>query len=140
MKRVISICPLIFVRPSISASVRLSFIIKLVTTSSPKPLNGFISNFYGMFPLNRLSSYERHIQVPLGCTTIHAIFLITVRRIRMFFSLKPFLFHGESSLEISAGWFAVSEELGNKQTDSLTDWRFYRVILKTSNITFKATK
>ena len=36
--------------------------------------------------------------------------------------------------------FAVSEELGNKQTNkhtnSLTDWRFYRVILVTLNLDY----
>ena len=47
---------------------------------------------------------ERQNQVPLWCTTIHAIFLLTVRRIRMFFSLKPSLSQGESSLKISARW------------------------------------
>ena len=50
VKWVISICPLIFVRPSISASVRLSFIIKIITTSPSKLLNGLSSNFQGMFP------------------------------------------------------------------------------------------
>ena len=34
----------------------------------------------------------------------HAIFLLTVRRIRMFFSLKLSLSQGESSLKISARW------------------------------------
>ena len=47
---------------------------------------------------------ERQNQVPLGCTIIHAIFLLTVRRIRIFFSLKPSLFQGKSSLKISACW------------------------------------
>ena len=51
-----------------------------------------------------LDANECQNQVPLGCTTIHAIFLLTVRRIRMFFSLKPFLSQGESSLKISARW------------------------------------
>ena len=36
--------------------------------------------------------------------SIHAIFLLTVRRIRMFFSLKHFASQGESSLKISARW------------------------------------
>ena len=44
---------------------------------------------------------ERQNQLPLGCITIHAIFLLTVRRIRMFFR-KPSLSQGESSLKISA--------------------------------------
>ena len=44
-KLVISKSPLIFVRPSVRATVRLSFVIKLVTTSPPKPLNGLSSNF-----------------------------------------------------------------------------------------------
>ena len=40
---------------------------------------------------------ERQNQVPLGCITIHDIFLLTVRRIQIFFSLKPSLSQGESS-------------------------------------------
>ena len=62
------------------------------------------------------------------------IFLLTVRRIRMFFSLKPSQSQGESSLKISARWgspFRKSQGT-NKQTNtlthSLTDWCFYRVI------------
>ena len=66
-------------------------------------------------------------------TTLNAIFLLTVRRIRMFFSLKPSPSQGESSLKISARWgSAFPEELGNKQTNrlthSLTDWCFDREI------------
>ena len=87
---------------------------KLLNTSPPKPLN-------------RLSSYERHIQVPLGCTTIHAIFLLTVRRIRMAFSLKISLSQGESSLKISAQ--QVKSFRKNKLTHSLTFYCFYTVIL-----------
>ena len=49
--------------------------------------------------------------------SIHAIFQLTVRRIRMFFSLKPSQSQAESSLKISARWVSP---LGNKQTDSLT--------------------
>ena len=51
-----------------------------------------------------LDANERQNQVPLGCTTIHAIFLLTVRRIRIFFSLKPSPSQGESSLKISDRW------------------------------------
>ena len=52
-----------------------------------------------------LDANERQNQVLLGCTTIHAIFLLTtVRRFRMFFSLKPSLSQGESSLKISGRW------------------------------------
>ena len=36
--------------------------------------------------------------------SIHAIFQLTVRRIRMFFSLKPSSSQGVSSLKISARW------------------------------------
>ena len=78
---------------------------------------------------------ERQNQVPLGCTTIHAIFLLTVRRIRMFFSLKPSPSQGESSLKISGRWgspFRRSQGTSkhpNTQTHSLTDWCFEREIL-----------
>ena len=51
------------------------------------------------------------------------IFLLTVRRIRMFFSLKPSQSQGESSLKMSARWgspFRRSQGT-NKQTHSLTD-------------------
>ena len=44
-ERVITIIPLIFVRPSVRASVRLSFVIKIITTSPSKLLNGLSSNF-----------------------------------------------------------------------------------------------
>ena len=63
------------------------------------------------------------------------IFLLTVGRIRIFFSLKPSSFQGESSLKISAHqgspfWRSQgTNNQTNNQTDSLTDWRFYRVIL-----------
>ena len=40
----------------------------------------------------------------------------------MFFSLKPSASQWESSLKILA--HLASEELGNTQTHSLTDWRF----------------
>ena len=43
---------------------------------------------------------ERLNQVSQGCSTIHAIFLLTVRQIRMFLSLKYFASQGESSLKI----------------------------------------
>ena len=36
--------------------------------------------------------------------SIHAIFQLTVRRIRMFFSLKPLQSQGKSSLKISGRW------------------------------------
>ena len=45
---------------------------------------------------------QRQNQVPLGCTTIYAIFLLMVRRIGMSFSLKPSLSQGKSFLNISA--------------------------------------
>ena len=38
------------VRSFVSSLVRLSFVIKVVNTSPPKPLNGLSSNFQGMFP------------------------------------------------------------------------------------------
>ena len=59
--------------------------------------------------------------------SIHAIFQLTVRQIQMFFSLKPSQSQGESSLKISARW---ENKQTNKQTHSLTDWRFYRVIVQ----------
>ena len=54
------------------------------------------------------------------------IFLLTVRRIRMFFKPKTFLIpRGIIPQNFSSLGFAVSEELGNKQTHrqnhSLTD-------------------
>ena len=55
--------------------------------------------------------------------SIHAIFQLTVRRIQMFFSLKPSQSQGESSLKISARWgspFRRSQGT-SKQTHSLTD-------------------
>jgi len=64
--------------------------------------------------------------------SIYAIFLLTVRRIRMFFSLKPSLSQGESSLKIlveGVRRFGGVKEQTNKQTDSLTDKCFYRVIM-----------
>ena len=66
--------------------------------------------------------------------SIHAIFQLTVRRIQMFFSLKPSQSKGESSLKISdrCGSPFRGGELGNIQTHrlthSLTDWYFDRVI------------
>ena len=54
--------------------------------------------------------------------TIHAIFLLTVRRIRLFFSLKPSPYQGEIIPQnLSSLGFAVSEELGNIQIDTQTD-------------------
>ena len=47
---------------------------------------------------------ESQNQLPLGCSFIHAIFLLTVRRIWMFFSLKHSATRGESSLKILARW------------------------------------
>ena len=55
---------------------------------------------------------------------IHAIFLLMVRRIQMFFSLEPSLSQGESSLKISARWvrrFGGVREQTNKQTNKQTD-------------------
>ena len=51
------------------------------------------------------------------------IFLLTVRRIRMFFSLKPSPFQGESSLKISArqGSPFWRSQGTNKQSNRLTD-------------------
>ena len=72
-----------------------------------------------IFYISYASEHEN--QLPLGCTTIHAIFLLTVRRIRMFFSLKPSLSQGESFLKIWGRWGS----LRNIQTDK----HFYRVIL-----------
>ena len=64
--------------------------------------------------------------------TIHAIFLLTVRRIPMFFSLKPSPYQRESSLKISARWGSPFRRSWgtSKQTDthSLTDWCFDREI------------
>ena len=72
--------------------------------------------------------------VGLSSRTLHArvqhcrrsIFLLKVRRIWMFFSLKPFASKGESSLKISAYQvYLFRRSLGtNKHTDSLTYKRF----------------
>ena len=59
------------------------------------------------------------------------LFLLSVRQIRMFFSLKHSASQGESFLKFQLAGFVVLEEQTSKQTDrlthSLTDWRFYRV-------------
>ena len=49
--------------------------------------------------------------------------MLTVRRIRMFFSLKPSLSQGELNLKISARWDSpfLRSKGTNKQTDRLTD-------------------
>ena len=67
-------------------------------------------------------------------TTIHAIFLLTARRIRFFFSLKPSPSQGESSLKILARLgspfrrsYGTSKQT-NSLTNSLTDWYFNREI------------
>ena len=65
-----------------------------------------------------------------GQALVFFIFLLTVRRIRMFFSLKPSPSQGESSLKILARWgspFRRSQGT-NKHTHSLTDWCFDREI------------
>ena len=54
---VFSLTPLIFVCPSVHPCVRLSFVIKLVITSPPKPLNGLSSYFHGMFPQSPSCAY-----------------------------------------------------------------------------------
>ena len=67
---------------------------------------------------------ERQNQVPLGCTTTHAIFLLTVRQIQMFFSLKHSASQGESSLKIQLAGirrFRGVREQANKQIHSLAD-------------------
>ena len=56
----------IFVRPFVRPSVRLSFVIKLVFTSPPKPLNGLSSYFQGMFPQTPSCAYS--IIIPIYLT------------------------------------------------------------------------
>ena len=55
--------------------------------------------------------------------------LLTVRQIRMFFSLKPSACREIIPQNFCSLGLTVSEELGNKQTNtqthSLTDWRFF---------------
>ena len=51
--------------------------------------------------IRRRFTLER-IKLTARVANIHAIFLLTVRRIRMFFSLKPPLPQGKSSQKISA--------------------------------------
>ena len=78
-------------------------------------------------------------QVESGAS-IHAIFQLTIRRIKMFFSLKPSQSQGESSLKISARWGSSFRRCKGtkKQTDrlthSLTDWCFCRVINRSTMI------
>ena len=57
-----------------------------------------------------------------GHALVFFIFLLTVRRIRMIFSLKHSASQGKSSLKISARWgspFGGDREHPNTQTDSL---------------------
>ena len=57
--------------------------------------------------LNNKESHWRKINLTarVECgASMHAIFLLMVRRIQMFFSLKPSQSQGESSLKISARW------------------------------------
>ena len=80
-----------------------------------------------------LDANERQNQLALGCTTIHAIFLLAVRRIRMFFSLKPSPYQGKGN-HPSKFWLAGIRRFGgvreqtSKQTHSLTYKCFYRVM------------
>ena len=53
------------------------------------------------------------------------IFLLTVRRVQMFFSLKN---HPLKLQLAGVRRFGGAIEQTNRQTDLLTDWRFYRVI------------
>ena len=46
---------------------------------------------------------ERQNKLPLGYRTIHDIFLLTVRQIRIFFNIKPSLFQRESSFKARGG-------------------------------------
>ena len=71
----------------------------------------------------------------LDTLQIFLIFLLTARRIRMFFSLKPSPSQGESSLKISDHWglpFQRSQgtsKYTHTHTNSLTDWCFDREII-----------
>ena len=61
-----------------------------------------------------------------GHALVFFIVLLTVRRIRIFFSLKHSASQGELSLKISARWgsprrFGGVREQTNKHTNSLTD-------------------
>ena len=51
--------------------------------------------------------------------SIHVIFQLTIRRIRIFISLKHSTSQGESSLKISARY--ILETLGNKQIHTQTE-------------------
>ena len=67
----------------------------------------------------------------------HAIFLLTVRRIWMFFSLKPSPYQGESFLKISGRWdspFRRSQGT-SKQTHKLTHSLTDRLALLQNDIT-----
>ena len=66
-----------------------------ITYQSPYPLP--TSQIRWSFILERIKLTAR-------VASIHAIFQLTVRRIQMFFSLKPSQSQGESSLKISSRW------------------------------------
>ena len=67
----------------------------------------------------------------IECSTVHALvfFLLTVRRIRICFSLKSFAppTRGIIPQNFSSLGFVVSEELGNRQTHLLTSYCFRRL-------------
>ena len=68
--------------------------------------------------LKNPNKYHKRLTARVECgASIHAIFELTVRRIQMFFSLKPSQSQGGSSLKISARWSWGT----NKHTESLTD-------------------
>ena len=76
----------------------------------------------------KIHTGENKLTARVECgASIHAIFQLTVRRIQMFFSLKPSQSQGESSLKISARWgspFRRSQGTNkhtHRQTHSLTD-------------------
>ena len=86
-----------------------------------------LSLSYCLFPLQLTETPSVR---PKRLYTLHAltrsssifIFLLTVRRIRMFFSLKPFLTQGGSSLKISVRWGSPfwRSQGTSKHTNSLT--------------------
>ena len=75
--------------------------------------------------------------------SIHAIFLLTVRRIQMFFLPKTFSIpRGIIPQNFRSLGFTVSEELGNIQTHSLTHWQTGALIerylwISTKDISFR---
>ena len=77
-----------------------------------------------------LERIELSARVECGAS-IHASFQLTVRRIRMFFSLKPSLSRGKSSLKISAHWdqpFRWTEQTNTHKLSIALEYRHMKIL------------